>query len=97
MILNTFNKNDIRSTSLLCCLATMSAGDALLLLEDGVYAALAHTGLLSAIPAGVTLYVLQEDLAARGISDKIYSDFIRVDYREFVALTLQCSKTVNWN
>jgi tRNA 2-thiouridine synthesizing protein B len=97
MILNTFNKNDIRSTSLLCCLATIAANDALLLFADGVYAALPQSGLLQAVPAGVTLYVLQEDLAARGISDKIGPDFNRIDYMEFVALTLQFSKTVNWN
>jgi tRNA 2-thiouridine synthesizing protein B len=97
MILNTYNKNDITSTSLAACLATIGASDALLLLEDGVYAALPSAGLLTRMPEGVRLYVLQEDLAARGISDRICPDFNRIDYREFVALTLQYSKLVNWN
>ena len=97
MILNTINKSDISSTSLLACLATMANEDALLLLEDGVYAAQSASVLPSMIPAGVTLHVLQEDLAARGISDRISPDFIRVDYREFVSLALQCDKIVSWN
>ncbi|ALP41728.1 sulfurtransferase complex subunit TusB [Aeromonas schubertii] len=54
------------SRSLEQCLAHRTAGDPVVLLQDGVIAACTQTWLSRL--QGVPLYVLQEDLQARGLS-----------------------------
>ncbi|MES2704896.1 MAG: sulfurtransferase complex subunit TusB [Bacteroidota bacterium] len=98
MTLHTLNKH--RSDLVHLCISALGPEDSLLLLEDGVYAALdgTHSPLDPAtLPAGIKLYALTEDLAARGISEKISDVFTRITYRDFVSLSLACSKVVNWN
>lgn len=95
MILHTLNKASLKVLSY-DCLSLLSPGDSLLLLEDGVYAALPDAPPLT-LPEGVRLYVLAEDLAARGISDRIPPAFTRVDYAGFVALCLAHVKVINWS
>jgi tRNA 2-thiouridine synthesizing protein B len=98
MTLHTLNKH--RSDLMQLCVSALAPEDSLLLLEDGVYAALGGTDSqfeMTRLPAGVKLYALVEDLVARGISQKIPDVFIRISYRDFVSLSLTCSKVVNWN
>jgi tRNA 2-thiouridine synthesizing protein B len=99
--LHTFNKTlAAGEIQLRECLRTLVPGDALLLIEDGAYLATslhADSDLHHRIPAGVALYVLEADLAARGISARIPARFSRVDYRGFVALCLAHGRVVNWN
>ena len=101
MTLHTYNKSqDASEARVLACLRMLVPGDSLLLLEEGVYIALQlHPGMQirNQIPAGVALYVLDADLAARGISAKIPADFSAVDYRGFVRLCLANARVVNWN
>jgi tRNA 2-thiouridine synthesizing protein B len=82
------------------CLGVAADGDAILLLEEGVYAALTDHVLgrllLQRSPA-VTLAALKEDLAARGISARIPADFSVVSYAEFVALSLAHARVVSWH
>lgn len=95
MLLFTCNKD---GPALNDCLRQLQPGDSLLLLEDAVYAALAGREADNTPPlAGVTLYVLEEDLAARGISDKIQRGFSTVSYSAFVELCLAHTQVVNWN
>lgn len=98
MTLHTLNKQDKDLVQL--CVSALAPEDSLLLLEDGVYAALGGTDSrldTAMLPAGLKLYALMEDLVARGISEKIPDVFIRVTYRDFVSLSLTCNKVVNWN
>jgi tRNA 2-thiouridine synthesizing protein B len=96
MTLHTLNKH--RSDLVHLCISALGPEDSLLLLEDGVYAALGGTPLDPAtLPAGIKLYALTGDLAARGISEKIPDVFTRITYPDFVRLSLTCSKVVNWN
>ena len=98
MILHTLNKQSSDLVQL--CISALGPEDSLLLVEDAVYAALGATGSpldLAILPAGIKLYALVEDLAARGISEKIPDVFTRITYRDFVTLSLACSKVVNWN
>lgn len=74
------------------CLGRALPDATLLLLEDGVYAALAP-------PAGPVraLYVLAEDLAARGLGEADLAPGIGiVDMKSFVALTIVHSPIVGW-
>ena len=83
-----------RSDALAACLATLSAGDALLLLEDGVQGALgAH---LDPLPAGVACHVLGPDVAARGLEARIDPSIARLDYAGFVAACAAHDRVVSW-
>jgi tRNA 2-thiouridine synthesizing protein B len=81
------------------CITALAANDALLLLEDGVFAAIAgHENqlLLQQPPLQLKLYALAEDLAARGITASTSPIFSSISYREFVALSLAHAKVINW-
>lgn len=101
MTLHTYNKSlDSGEARLQNCLRMLAPGDSLLLLEDGVYLAAqmqAGTPLRSLVPRGVTLYALDPDLLARGISGKLPEDFSGIDYAGFVQLCLTHPRVVNWN
>lgn len=87
------------SSSLELCLDFVQPGDGLVLIEDGVYAALA--GALRAQElralARVTVFVLESDLEARSLFDAEFTDtFQRIDYRKLVTLVLHYDATVSW-
>ncbi len=74
------------------CLGRATADSTLLLLEDGVYAALTP----DAIPVRA-LYVLAEDLAARGLSSAdLPAGVTAIDMKGFVALTVAHSPIAAW-
>lgn len=78
-------------------LLLLQEGDDLLLLQDGVTAALAGSQMLiklSASPA--TLWVLEEDVAARGLGEQISTNVARLDYTGFVAMTAKHPQQVAW-
>jgi tRNA 2-thiouridine synthesizing protein B len=98
MTLHTLNKTT--SNLLKLCISALAAGDSLLLYEDGIYAAMGNAEnqqVFLKLPAGIKLYTLIEDMQARGITDKVPEIFSRITYRDFVRLSLSCSKVVNWN
>ena len=100
MTLHTWNKADSHLASIASCLAVLGAGDSLLLIEDGVYAALDQDFLqrfAACGRAGARLCALAEDLAARGISARISPVADVIGYKEFVALSLQHQQVVNWS
>lgn len=92
MTLHTWNKARTSHPSFELCRTSMAPGDALLLLEDGVYSALEPAFADGAPPC----YALAADLAARGISAKIPDALNVIDYMDFVALCLQHDRVVNW-
>ncbi|GBE57539.1 protein TusB [bacterium BMS3Abin01] len=74
-------------------------GSPILLFEDGVYAAIAGAAFESRIKKIMgdhEVYVLKEDLAARGIADRMVDGVKEVDYAGFVDLAEQ-NKTVSWS
>ena len=99
MTLHTWNKADSSLPNFRLCLAAWREGDALLLIEDGVYVLCQPLSVLLAyaqVPSGLPLFALADDLAARGISDRIPSLVTVIDYREFVALSLHHERVVSW-
>lgn len=71
--------------------------DDLLLLQDGVTAALAGSTMLEKLQnAPAKLWVLQEDVVARGLSAQISTSVTCVDYTEFVALTAKHQQQIAW-
>lgn len=96
MILHTVNKN---TGCLKRCLSLLSEGDTVLLLEDGVYAAMnnpENTDLWETVLPKVTLHVITDDLADRGISGQLVSRFEPADWTQFVALAAASTKVVSW-
>lgn len=92
--LHLVNQSPARTDALDACLSVMRAGDALLLLEDGVLAALgAH---LDTCPAEIRIQVLGADADARGITARLSGRCERVDYAGFVAACTAHDRVVSW-
>lgn len=71
-------------------LRLMEHGDDLVLLSDGVTAAIADGRFLEILQsAPITLYVLQDDVDARGLAGQIADSVGRVSYTDFVRLTVK--------
>jgi tRNA 2-thiouridine synthesizing protein B len=78
------------------CLRVIAAGDALLLMGDGVYAAIADTTASATLQASrAEIYVLAADAAAAGVSN-LLEGATRVDMDGFVALTERCPRQQAW-
>ncbi|MEJ1993525.1 MAG: sulfurtransferase complex subunit TusB [Maritimibacter sp.] len=98
--LHTVNKSPFATQALISCLNHAKPGDAVLMIEDGVYGGLSGTGLSDIVAEfgkAVTLYVLSPDLAARGITAERLSDGIaEVDYTGFVDLVATHNRSQAW-
>lgn len=99
-ILHTVNKSPFEKSSLQSCLRYAKPGSALLLMEDGVYAALwggAFEEPLKRAAADLSLYCLEPDLKARGFPPERLIDGVRlVDYGGFVDLAVEYDKVQAW-
>ncbi|MDO6563090.1 sulfurtransferase complex subunit TusB [Amphritea sp. 1_MG-2023] len=94
--LHVINKTPSESSALRDSLIAMSDGDALLLIENGVYATLpAYSEHFSRLTANVQCYLLTDDAQARGLND-LNQDFCGIDYDGFVELSCRYSKVVSW-
>ena len=97
MILHTVNKSAPQQ-ALNLCLRFASAGDILVLLEDGAYNALASSAASAQLQAATLsrIAVIQADLAARGLEGKQSPTVELIDYQTFVTLCCQCDKVQSW-
>jgi tRNA 2-thiouridine synthesizing protein B len=97
MILHTVNKSPYTDQTLHSCLKAAKDDDTLLLIEDGVYAAL-NSGEYSDLvkSARPRIVALAPDLQARGLLDKLLDCVETVGYAGFVDLTSTHSKVVSW-
>jgi len=95
----TLNKSPSETTGLTTVLRFAPTASALLLLEDGVYAAIRDTRWSDMIGQhpDKSFYVLQEDLAARGLrQDELITSVQPVDYAGFVDLVVAYDKVQAW-
>ncbi|MEM7563363.1 MAG: sulfurtransferase complex subunit TusB [Pseudomonadota bacterium] len=99
-VLHLINKSPYERNSLETCLRLSQKGAAILLLEDGVYAARkgGHAAtMLEAAMSDQQIYALQPDLEARGIDpESLISGISLVDYDGFVKLAAESSKAQSW-
>lgn len=78
-------------------LRLLRPGDDLLLLSDGVTAALEQSRYIELLlNAPITLHALKEDIDARGLSGQISSRVVKVDYNDFVSLTVKNAVQLHW-
>lgn len=84
------------------CLELAATGDAILLLEDAVSLCCHQPSInkLVASDKSLSLYILNEDLKARGLTlpstGSAAIEFTLISYQEFVELSLQYERVVNW-
>ncbi len=99
-MLHTVNKSPFASATLSACIEHITPGAALLLIEDGVTGAVAGTpaaDLLAAILGRCPVYVLQPDLAARGLREaRLLPGVELVDYAGFVRLVVAHEAVQAW-
>ena len=99
-MLNIVNKSPFERNGLSSCLRLAQKGAAVLLIEDGVYAALENTEKSDLIKNRLTdlnFYVLSSDLDIRGLSDsKIINGVLKIDYGDFVDLVEKYDAAHSW-
>ena len=98
-MLHIVNKSPTERNTLDSCLRLAEQGSALLLIEDGVYAATrgnaAEATLRAAMPR-LTVYALAADLEARGMSARVMDGVKLVDYGGFVDLVCEQRNCQSW-
>jgi len=98
-MLHTVNKSPFNHNSFETCLKYATAGSAVLLIEDGVYAAAKDTAvskqLLNALKS-VPIYALKPDVEARGIQGRVLDGVKLVDYGGFVDLVAEHNTVQSW-
>ena len=96
-MLHIINKSPYTSNSLDSCLRVAPGGD-VLLIEDAVYAAVAGTVEKQVREAmkQFKFHVLQPDLEARGIADRVIEGINKVDYSGFVDLVAGNENCQSW-
>ncbi len=99
-MLHLINKSPSERNSLDSCLRLAKTGNSILLIEDGVYAAMAkadHAEKITSRMEDFTFYVLGPDVAARGLSDiPLIEGISVVDYEGFVDLVAEHEVTQSW-
>ena len=99
-MLHLVNKSPFERNALQSCLRLAKDGSAVLLFEDGVYAAISKTAkaeMIEARVSGLKFYVLGPDLSARGLDHNSIIDGISVvDYGGFVDLVVDNDVTQSW-
>ena len=95
MILHTLNASP-GSSAFSDCLKAIAPGDSILLMADGVYAAVTATDAHRQLEScGAHSHVLQQDAVARGV-DKRVTEATCVDLDGFVALTEHYPRQQAW-
>lgn len=98
-MLHTVNKSPFANNALELCLKHAKQGSAVLLIEDGVYAATTGTAvsqrLLDAL-ATVSIYALKPDVEARGMQHRLLDGIKLVDYGGFVDLVVEHHAVQSW-
>lgn len=97
LTLHTLNTSAREQAALLGrLLDCASAGDSVLLIEDGVYNITDPAALSAISSSGLTLYCLQADLLARGLHNGHQGTVTVVDDKGFVELACSHYKVVSW-
>jgi tRNA 2-thiouridine synthesizing protein B len=98
--LHTVNKAPLDKNALDSCLRFAVAGSAILLIEDGVYAAVKGTAVEGKVREAIgkhKVYALGPDLKARGMKDdRVIDGVTLVDYAGFVDLVEAHDKVQAW-
>jgi tRNA 2-thiouridine synthesizing protein B len=98
-MLHIVNKSHRQTTSLASCLRLAQDGHALLLIEDGVYAATpggAPACGMAEATQRLQVYALRPDLEARGMAGRLIAGITPIDYPGFVDLVAEHPVNQTW-
>jgi tRNA 2-thiouridine synthesizing protein B len=99
-MLHTVNKSPFERNTLKSCVGLAVPGSSVLLIEDGVVAAMQntiHAKLITDAMGDIKFYVLGADLKARGLNEANLIDGISVvDYNGFVDLATKHDSVQSW-
>ena len=98
-MLHTVNKSPFEHKTLETCLKFARQGSAVLLIEDGIYAAARDTAvsaLLQEALQRVSIYALKPDVEARGMKGRTLDGVRLVDYGGFVDLVVEHNAVQSW-
>lgn len=98
-MLHTVNKSPFENKTLETCLKFAKQGSAILLIEDGVYAAARDTAVAKQVQDAlkrVTIYALKPDVEARGMQNRVMDGVRLVDYGGFVDLVTENNAVQSW-
>jgi tRNA 2-thiouridine synthesizing protein B len=99
MLLHTVNKSPFERDAFASCMRHAQPGASILLIEDGVYAAVNGTSVSARLVVALTrfpIYALAPDVDARGLRGKLVEGVTLVDYGGFVDLVTQHSAVQSW-
>lgn len=98
--LHIVNKSPFERNSLTSCIGHLGKDDAVLLIEDAVVAARDGSTVVPLVREALKngpVYVLAPDLAARAIKcEGVIAGMKLIDYRGFVELAAQHTRTQSW-
>jgi tRNA 2-thiouridine synthesizing protein B len=97
-MLHIINKSPLTNSALDSCMRVSQSGE-ILLIEDAVYAATKGSAMEGKIAESLgrfKVYVLQPDLEARGLADRIIAGVTLVDYAGFVDLVTTNKNCQSW-
>jgi tRNA 2-thiouridine synthesizing protein B len=98
-MLHIVNKSPFERPALELCLRMAQPGSAVLLIEDGVYAATAGGAWAERVrsaAAGLQFYALVPDIEARGLQGRIIDGISLIDYAGFVDLVTTHRPVQSW-
>lgn len=98
-MLHTVNKSPFEHTALETCLKFARQGAAVLLIEDGVYAAARDTAVAKLVQEAlkrVSIFALKPDVEARGMQNRVMDGVRLVDYGGFVDLVAEHNAVQSW-
>jgi tRNA 2-thiouridine synthesizing protein B len=98
-MLHTVNKSPFGNSTLESCLKFAGQGSAVLLIEDGVYAATRGTAVSKLVQQAlkrVSIYALKPDVEARGMQNRVMEGVRLVDYEGFVDLVAEHNAVQSW-
>jgi tRNA 2-thiouridine synthesizing protein B len=98
-MLHIINKSPFQTGSLDTCLRMAQPGNAVLLIEDGIYAATQGSAFDARIRQACTtlkVYALQPDMDARGVTGKLIDGVTLIGYDGFVDLAVEHNTSHSW-
>ena len=98
-MLHIVTKSPYEKNALDSCLRVAQSGNAVLLIEDGVYAAVrggSAAEKLQSAALSLKLYALAPDVEARGMKERVIDGVTLVDYAGFVELVTSHPVNQSW-
>jgi tRNA 2-thiouridine synthesizing protein B len=98
-MLHIVNKSPYEKSALESCLRVAQSGNAVILIEDAVYAIARGSSAadkLQKAAASLKLYALAPDIEARGLRERVIDGVTLVDYAGFVDLVANHPTNQSW-